>query len=151
MLSMTRWNPFEELGTLHREMDRVFGRYVGEEPAAGPGWTPATEVRTGDDGWRVRMALPGIDPSQVHVDLQGGSLTISGERTRTEENGPGYASEIRYGRFERAFTLPAKIDAEKVSAHYENGMLELTLPLAEAAKPRRIEIGTTAPAVATVS
>lgn len=151
MLSMTRWNPFEELGTLHREMDRVFGRYVGEEPAAGPGWTPATEVRTGDDGWRVRMALPGIDPSQVHVDLQGGSLTISGERTRTEENGPGYASEIHYGRFERAFTLPAKVDAEKVSAHYENGMLELTLPLAEAAKPRRIEIGTTAPAVATVS
>ena len=151
MLSMTRWNPFEELGTLHREMDRVFGRYVGEEPAAGPGWTPATEVRTGDDGWRVRMALPGIDPSQVHVDLQGGSLTISGERTRTEENGPGYASEIRYGRFERAFTLPAKVDAEKVSAHYENGMLELTLPLAEAAKPRRIEIGTTTPAVATVS
>ena len=151
MLSMTRWNPFEEIGTLHREMDRVFGRYVGEEPAAGPGWTPATEVRTGDDGWRVRMALPGIDPSQVHVDLQGGSLTISGERTRTEENGPGYASEIRYGRFERAFTLPAKVDAEKVSAHYENGMLELTLPLAEAAKPRRIEIGTTAPAVATVS
>ena len=146
MLSMTRWNPFEELGTLHREMDRVFGRYVGDGPAAGPAWTPATEVRTGDDGWTVRMALPGIEPNQVHVDLHGGSLTISGERTRTETDGNGYASEIRYGRFERAFTLPAKVDAEKVSAHYENGMLELTLPLAETAKPRRIAIGTTAPA-----
>lgn len=146
MLSMTRWNPFEELGTLHREMDRVFGRYVGEEPATGPAWTPATEVRTGDDGWKVRMALPGVDPSQVHVDLHGGSLTISGERTSTDENGHGRTSEIRYGRFERAFTLPAKVDAEKVSARCEHGMLELTLPLAETAKPRRIAIGTTAPA-----
>ena len=146
MLSMTRWHPFEELGTLHREMDRVFGRYIGsDEPAAGPAWTPATEVRTGDDGWKLRIALPGIDPGQVHVDLHGGSLTISGERTRTEENANGHASEIRYGRFERAFTLPAKVDAEKVSAHYENGMLELTLPLAETAKPRRIAIGTTTP------
>ena len=146
MLSMTRWSPFEELGTLHREMDRVFGRYVGPDgPTAGPAWTPATEVRTGDDGWKLRIALPGIDPGQVHVDLHGGSLTISGERTRTEKDGNGYASEIRYGRFERAFTLPAKVDAEKVSAHYENGMLELTLPLAETARPRRITIGTTAP------
>ncbi len=146
MLSMTRWNPFEELGTLHRDMDRVFGRYIGSDgPTAGSAWTPATEVRTGDDGWKVRMALPGIDPGQVHVDLHGASLTISGERTRTGENGNGYASEIRYGRFERAFTLPAKVDAEKVSAHYENGMLELTLPLAETARPRRIAIGTTTP------
>ena len=146
MLSMTRWNPFEELGTLHREMDRVFGRYIGEEPAAGPAWTPATEVRTGDDGWTVRMALPGIDPSRVNVDLHGAGLTISGERTRAETDGNGYASEIRYGRFVRRFTLPAKVDAEKVSARYENGMLELTLPLAETAKPRRIAIGTTPPA-----
>lgn len=145
MLSMTRWSPFEDLGTLHREMDRVFGRYIGDEPVAGPAWTPATEVRTGEDGWKVRMALPGIDPGAVHVDLHGGSLTISGERTRTGENGNGYASEIRYGRFERVFTLPAKVDAEKVSAHYENGMLELTLPLAETARPRRITIGTTTP------
>ena len=146
MLSMTRWSPFEDLGTLHREMDRVFGRYVREEPAAGPAWTPATEIGTGEDGWKVRMALAGIDPSHVHVDLHGNSLTISGERTRTETNGHGHSTEIRYGRFERSFTLPAKVDAEKVSAHYENGMLELALPLAETAKPRRIAIGTAAPA-----
>ncbi len=146
MLSMTRWNPFEDLGALHREMDRAFGRYVGEEPAARTAWTPATEVRSGEDGWSVRMALPGIDPSQVHVDLHGGSLTISGERTRTEPNGHGYASEIHYGRFGRSFSLPAKVDAEKVSARYDNGMLELTLPLAETARPRRIAIGTAAPA-----
>ena len=147
MLSVTRWNPFEELGSLHREMDRVFGRYVGEEPPARAAWKPATEIRSGDDGWTVRMALPGIDPGQVHVDLHGASLTISGERTRTGPgDGRGYPSELRYGRFERSFTLPAKVDAEKVGARYEHGMLELTLPLAETARPRRIAIDTAAPA-----
>ena len=143
MLSMTRWNPFEELTGLHREMDRVFGRYAGDEPAAGAtsAWVPATEVSAGEDGWTVRVALPGIDPKQVKVDLHGNSLTISGERARREPNGQGYTSEFRYGRFERAFTLPAKVDAEKVVASYDNGMLELSLPLAEAARPRRIAIG----------
>ncbi len=74
------------------------------------------------------------------------SLTISGERTRTEPNGHSYSSEFRYGTFERAFTLPTKVDTENVTARYDNGMLELTLPLSEAAKPRRIAIGTAATA-----
>jgi HSP20 family protein len=142
MLSMTRWNPFEELTSLHREMDRVFGSYAGDERAGAPAaWIPATEVNSSEDGWKVRVALPGIDPQNVHIDLHGNSLTISGERARREPNGQGYTSEFRYGSFERAFTLPAKVDAEKVVASYDNGMLELSLPLAEAARPRRIAIG----------
>ena len=143
MLRMTRWNPFEELTSLHREMDRVFGRYAGDERAGAPAaWIPATEVNSSEDGWKVRVALPGIDPQDVHIDLHGNSLTISGERTRTETNGQGRTSEFHYGRFERAFMLPANVDAEKVVASYDNGMLELSLPLAEAARPRRIAIGT---------
>ncbi len=142
MLSMTRWNPFEELTSLHREMDRVFGRYVGDERAGTPpAWIPATEIDRGDDGWKVRVALPGIDPKDVHVDLNGNNLTITGERTRTGSDGKGRTSEFHYGRFERAFTLPANVDAEKVAADYVHGVLELTLPLAEAARPRRIAIG----------
>lgn len=144
MLSMTRWNPFEELTGLHREMDRVFGRYMGDERATTPAsaWIPATEVDSGEDGWKIRIALPGIAPKDVHIDLHDNNLTISGERTRTERNGRGRSSEFHYGRFERAFTLPANVDAEKVSADYVHGVLELTLPLAETAKPRRIAIGT---------
>ena len=99
MLSMTRWNPFEELTGLHREMDRVFGRYVGDERAGTPAaaWVPATEVNSGDDGWKIRVALPGIDPQDVHIDLHGNSLNISGERTRTETNCQGHTSEFHYG------------------------------------------------------
>ena len=87
------------------------------------------------------MALPGIAPKDVHIDLHGNRLTIAGERTRTETNRPGHTSEFHYGRFERTFTLPANVDAEKVVASYDNGMLALSLPLAEAARPRRIAIG----------
>ncbi len=143
MLSMTRWNPLEELTGLHRQMDQVFGRYVGDERAGTPGaaWIPATEIHANDDGWKLRVALPGIDPEHVHVDLHGNSLTVSGERTRSEQDGQGHTSEFHYGRFERAFTLPSNIDGDHVVANYEHGVLELTLPLAEAAKPRRIAIG----------
>ncbi len=142
MLSMTRWNPFEDLTSLHREMDRVFGHYVGDERAGTPAtWVPATEINRGDDGWKVRLALPGIDPQDVKIDLDGNSLTITGERTRSEADGQGNTSEFHYGRFERAFTLPANVDVERVSADYVHGVLELTLPLAETARPRRIAIG----------
>ena len=147
MLSMTRWNPFEELTGLHREMDRVFGRYVGDERAGTPAvaWVPATEINRGGEGWKVRIALPGIDPKDVSIDLQGNNLTVAGERTRAGSDGQGGASEFHYGRFERTFTLPANVDSGKVAADYVHGVLELTLPLAETAKPRRIEIGSGGP------
>ena len=142
MSSMIRWNPFEELSSLHREMDRVFGRYVGDERTAAPAaWIPATEIDRSDEGWKVRVALPGIDPQDVTIDLEGNRLTIAGERAQPAAEGPGRASEFRYGRFERVFTLPADIDAERVTAGAAHGVLELTLPLAETARPRRIAVG----------
>ncbi len=143
MLSPTRWTPFEEVTSLHRQLDHVFGRYVGDERAGAPAtaWIPATEVNSIDNGWKLRVALPGIDPKDVHIDLHGNSLTISGERTRTGATGRGHSSEFHYGRFERAFTLPASIDADHVVATYVYGVLELTLPVAETAKLRRIAVG----------
>ena len=141
MLSLTRWNPFEELTSLHREMDQVFGRSWGEYPAGrGWSWVPPTEVTSDKEGWKVRIALPGIDPKDVHVDLAGNLLTIKGERTVKEEDAEKHMSEIGYGSFERSFTLPENVAIEKVHAAFDNGMLELTLPVAAAAKPRRIEI-----------
>ena len=102
---------------------------------------PATEVATAEDGWRVRVALPGIDAKDVEVDLHGNTLTVRGERADGRGGNGWYESEIAYGRFERTFTLPSSVDANRVEAHFAHGMLELTLPLAESARPRRIEIG----------
>ena len=87
------------------------------------------------------MALPGIDPGDVKIDLNGSTLTIAGERSQSRENAELSRSEISYGRFERLLTLPSNIDTDRVEANFDNGMLDLALPLAESAKPRRIEIG----------
>ena len=140
---LSRWNSFDELTDLHREVDHLFGRTWGTVPVLaneGP-WVPATEVTSGNDGWQLRIALPGIDQRDVSVDLHGNTLTIKGERTETNRKDELHVSEIRYGRFERAFTLPEKVEGDRVNASFQNGMLELTLPLAASAKPRRIEIG----------
>ena len=144
MFTVNRGNPFEELTTLHRDMDRVFGRQWGENT---PGrtdrtWTPPGEIATTGDGWRVRVALPGIDPDKVQIDVHGNTLRITGERpAETDENAEPSHTELAYGPFERTFTLPSNVNADQVTAAYRYGMLELTLPIAESAKPRRIEIG----------
>lgn len=145
MFTVNRWNPFEELTNLHRDMDRVFGRQWAEADGSARqtdrGWTPMSEVAASDEGWRVRVALPGIDPQQVQIDLHGNTLRVSGERSAAaEEKAASYQTELSYGPFERTFTLPSNVDGDKISANYHHGMLELTLPIAESAKPRRIEI-----------
>ena len=139
MLSLTRWNPFEEMSDFHHDIDRAFGWSVAP-PRRGLSWLPAAEVTSGSEGWTIRMALPGIDQKDVSVDLDHSVLTVSGERTVPEEKAKRHVSELGYGRFTRSFTLPDTVDVQKVAAKFENGMLELTLPVTEATKPRRIEI-----------
>ena len=140
MLSLTRWNPFVEMNSLHQELDKALrwspDRVPGESDRS---WVPATEVASDNDGWKLRMALPGIDPKDVSVNLNGDELTITGERK--QEPTDRHVSEFGYGRFERRFTMPVSVAADQVSATFEHGMLELMLPVTEAAKPRRIEIG----------
>jgi HSP20 family protein len=142
MFGTTRWSPVDELTTLHREMDRLFGRAYGDSGAGA--FAPAVEVLSSKDAWHVRVALPGIDPKNVQIDLAGDTLTIRGERSRIQPVGSdkaqAHVSEIAYGRFERTLTLPDAIDSDKVNATYNNGMLELSLPLRESLKPRRIEV-----------
>jgi HSP20 family protein len=87
----------------------------------------------------VSVALPGISPEKVDIDIVGRSLRIQGERT-ADEKAESVIGEITYGRFEREFTLPEEIDAQHVQATYRYGMLELVLPLAEGAKPHRIAV-----------
>jgi HSP20 family protein len=85
------------------------------------------------------LALPGISPDKVDIDIVGRTLRVRGQRT-TEEKAEPVMSEITYGRFEREFTLPEEIDAQYVQATYRHGMLELVLPLAEGAKPHRVAV-----------
>jgi HSP20 family protein len=124
-----------------REIDEVFGSIFGA-PAQGR-WMPSVESYANDGKLEVRLDLPGVDPKDVEVSLDGTQLVIRGERKseRTEEGG---YREVRYGSFERRFTVPKGIDGEKVVARYENGVLALTLPLPEAEKVKRIPVGVAA-------
>ena len=102
-------------------------------------FTPAAGVRREGDTWMVSIAVPGISPEKLDVDIIGRTLRVRGERA-SEEKTDSLGSEIAYGRFERELTLPEDIETERVEATYRHGMLELVLPLKESAKPHRVEV-----------
>ena len=141
MLNVTRWTPWTELAGVHRDLDSLFNRVLGDTVRSqGLGaFVPAADVRREGDVWKVSLALPGVAPEKVDIDIVGRTLRVRGERIAEEKAEP-VTSEITYGRFEREFTLPEEIDAKHVQATYRHGMLELVLPLAEAAKPHRIAV-----------
>ena len=144
MLGMTRWTPWTELAVLHRDLDsivsRVFGATVPDQTADSfTSFTPAAGVRREGDRWMVSIAVPGISPEKLDVDIIGRTLRVRGERA-SEAKTDSLGSEIAYGRFERELALPEDIDTERVEATYRHGMLELVLPLKESAKPHRVEV-----------
>ena len=141
MLSLTRWNPFQELNNLHRATNYSWrDRFEDGVADRDWPWVPATEVSSDDDGWTVRIALPGVAPKDVQVDLRDTVVIVKGERASKPGAFIQSVSEFGYGTFERSFTVPASADASKVRATFDHGMLELRLPLAETSKPRRIAI-----------
>ena len=128
------------------ELDEIFGSIFGA-PSQGR-WMPSVESYAKDGKLEVRVDLPGVDPKDVEISLDGTQLVIRGERKSEREDENGYR-EVRYGSFERRFTVPKGIDGDKAAARYENGVLALTLPLPEAVKPKRIPVATHAAAAPT--
>jgi HSP20 family protein len=150
MLGLSRWNPMSELASLHHDLDQLFGQVLGDansyRDASRFAFSPPVDVTRDSDKWQVAMAIPGIAPEQVDITVAGRTVRIAGERRLY---GDGHIEpvlrEIGYGRFQREFNLPDDIDAEHVEASYRHGMLELSLPLKESAKPRRIVIASAEP------
>jgi HSP20 family protein len=146
MLYPTLWNRqspnvWDEIFTIRDEFDRLLGR---RDTQVTSGWCPVVDVRETTNELVLQAELPGISPDDVDVSVENGVLSITGEKRAEvregEEGGDFHLVERRYGRFERRFTLPRSVDAEKVSAEFRDGLLTVTLPKAEAAKPRRIEV-----------
>ena len=134
---------WDELFSTRRELDRVLDRFMATTPASSV-WAPAVDIRETGDEIRVMAELPGLSPEHVDVSIENNVLTITGEKRQDVEEGKDESNfhllERRYGRFERSFTLPRTVDAEAISARFDNGVLTVTLPKAEAAKPRRVQI-----------
>jgi len=136
---------WDDLFSARRDVDRVFDRFFGQAGAQGMTvWAPAVDVRETNDEVQVTAELPGLAPEDVSVTVENGVLTISGEKKQEVQEGKeeenSYLYERRYGRFERSFGLPRTVNAEQVKARFDNGVLTVALPKAEAAKPRKVQI-----------
>jgi len=105
-------------------------------------WVPPVDVLEQEDGIRILAELPGVKPEDVKLSLEGNVLTIHGTKQQLAEERTErvHRYERSYGAFERTFTLPATVDAAHIKAGYENGVLTVTLPKVEQAKPRQIEV-----------
>lgn len=147
MTSVTRWDPFADLrGTMDRLFDEGFSRPWRLLPATnGDGFEAAfpVEVAETEGEIEVKAALPGVKPEEVDITVQNDVLTIKAEHkdTTEEKKRDFYRREIRYGAFHRSMTLPVSVDSDKAEAKYENGILSLTLPKAEALRPKQIKVG----------
>jgi HSP20 family protein len=129
-----------------RRDESVFGlmQEMLDTPQSSPGMmSPAVDVSEDDQQVRVKAEIPGIDPEEIGLTIEGNTLIIQGERRREEEK-KGENSirrEVFYGSFRRAILLPADVDRDRVKATYSKGILEVVLPKTEGAKPRRIQVG----------
>lgn len=136
---MTLWN---DLLSLQDELQRMLQSPVSffREPSA-RGVFPPLNVFRGPDGLIIRAEIPGVESGDVNVTADGRRLTIAGERKPTRSDSGGYHRRERpYGKFSRTVTLPEDIDGARTTASLRNGVLTLTIPQHEAAKPRRIEV-----------
>ena len=147
MKSLAPWNQYQELTRWHRDIDDLFQRFfvgdrAGSDQLPGTGWMPAMEVFEREGQYVIRADVPGIDPKEVEVSILNDALTIRGERKKSHEvkEKESYYSEAAYGRFERRLALPKGIDPEKITARFENGVLEISVPLAQSVSGKNFSI-----------
>jgi len=143
-----RWDPFHQLSSLRDEIDRLFespfsALNEGLQPFMS-GWSPALDLYDDKDNFLVKAELPGMKKEDIEIQLHDGVLTLSGERKQEKkfEGSDIHRSERFVGKFQRTLTLPSQVDVDKVKASYQDGILTVTLPKSEAAKPKQIQIKT---------
>jgi HSP20 family protein len=151
-MALVRWNPARELTAwpsglfgLQREMNNMFDSFFRgsqDEDTSLSAWAPAVDIAEHDDAYTVKMELPGVNKDEVKITLESNILTIRGEKKHEKDTKKENYHRIEriYGSFERSFTLPTTVKSDKIDAAYNNGVLQITLPKAEEAKPKQIEV-----------
>ena len=148
MNALTRWDPFKEMEETQNRLARFLGLSPtrtgngGQEAMTVTEWAPSVDITEDDKEWLVEADLPEVKKDDVKVTVENGVLTITGARAwdETVDRNSYHRIERSYGRFTRSFTLPRTVRPDDVVARFENGVLYLTLPKAEEARPRKIEI-----------
>jgi HSP20 family protein len=143
-MTIVRWEPLRELNSLQSEMNRLFSTAFDAPSGSSVmrRWVPAMDLVEAGDQFVLRADLPGMSEEDIEIELEEGTLTVSGERKADHEQREEgfYRVERSFGPFSRSLTLPKGIDADAVSASFDRGVLEIRIPKPEARKPRRISI-----------
>jgi HSP20 family protein len=141
------WSPFREIEEMERRFDEVFGHSLLPSiwrrlPMEQMAWAPAIDVFEKGDKLVVKAEVPGMKEDDIHVSVEGDMLTIRGEKKTESEvkEEDYYRSERSYGSFFRSVALPSTVDASKIEADYENGVLEVTLPKKPEVKPKKVAV-----------
>jgi HSP20 family protein len=152
-MSLVRWNPARELATwpsdlfgIQREMNRMFNNFFRSDARDGDlelsAWTPAVDIAEHDNEYIVKVELPGVSKEDVKITLESNILTVHGEKKHEKETKEEdyHRVERSFGSFQRSFTLPTTVKSDKIDAVYKDGILTVSLPKAEEAKPKQIEV-----------
>jgi HSP20 family protein len=146
MTMITRIDPFHELATLQDRFNSFFENLAdtsGKDQLAAGTFVPAVDVYEDEHNLVLKLEIPGVNEDDIKVSLENSTLTVGGERKfeKEEKEENFHRIERRYGSFTRTFRLPNTVDAEKVDAAYEKGILRITLAKRAEAKPRQIKVG----------
>jgi HSP20 family protein len=129
-MALIRWQPFQEVETLHRQMNQMFDELMASERQSATSWQPAIELQDTEDNLVLRLEIPGVDGKDIDIHVTREAVAISGEHRfekKTQEKG-FFRSEFRYGNFQRVVPLPVPIQNDQVKADFKNGVLTLTMP-----------------------
>ena len=149
MTTVTRWDPFQDLRSAQDEMAQMnptlaqaLGLYGQQSSGRATAWAPALDISERKDAYLVAVELPGLKPEDLDITMEDGLLTIQGERHFAHDSSEQqfHRVERRYGAFRRSITLPAHVMAEGIQASFEDGVLQILVPKAEEAKPKRIQV-----------
>lgn len=141
-MSLMKWNPNRNLKTLHDEIDNYFNEFWNGEDSFMSSFTPKVDIEELDDEFQFHAELPGMDKKDVNLSVKENVLTISGEKKDKKEDKKNnfHRIESSYGKFQRSFRLPQNVKQSDIKAEFKNGILDITVPKAEEAKPKEIEI-----------
>jgi HSP20 family protein len=136
---LAKVDPFRDLRTFEDEFDRLMGRAFSRDT-----WMPALDVKESSDRFEVTVDLPGLEPKDVNVTFEEGMLTIGGKRQFQEDDkgDTWHRIERGFGTFARSIRLPQTADTERIEASFDKGVLKVSVPKTEQAKPRTIEVRT---------
>ena len=147
-MAIVRWDPFRDLMTIQERMNRLFDQTLSktrvddEEGLTASTWSPAVDIFETADSIVLKAELPGVSRENIDIQVRDNAMTLKGERRfEREVKDENYLRiERSYGAFQRGFNLPAMIQQDKIKAVFKDGVLEVTLPKAEEAKPKQVKI-----------